>query len=530
MIGHPHVTFCLAFLTALHGLLATNGVRCAEAAETMLPITATAKEITTAMRALPLSPMQTAPLALQPVEPTLPDGKLPQYQLGYHQRDLLTAKQRENGAMLLNIEMPQQRLIVKATIRIDGEPFPLLRARRVAAMLARSQTPVAARSPSDELHTADKPDQSAEQVTAVQASAEADSSEASSSEASMLPPTVAEYRIAADPVEMLRRYADAIGEPLGIDEARWLFVHWSAGPELLLLNHHFQGFRGGERPVFHVMDRDRDLVVSAEELESAVESLSECDTNGDGTVDVAEIERAAKDPRRSPNAVTGAAPAAPAALLTLIQNSDSPPDVELLIDFDSASPVASTISLMALAPALKANVTRAEQSGHTITLYVGQTPILFSAVQDPASDQISLGGVVDGYPLLPIVDPNNDGRFTVRELRSLVSRLKPFDVNLDGQLTSDEAVAPIRVCFGRGATVHRELANLRDVPAPPSSKSAQSPEWFARMDRNQDGDLTRGEFPGTDEQFRSLDADDDELISAAEASAFDQPPSPKAAE
>ena len=48
------------------------------------------------------------------------------------------------------------------------------------------------------------------------------------------------------------------------------------------------------------------------------------------------------------------------------------------------------------------------------------------------------------------------------------------------------------------------------------------PEWFVRMDRNKDNDLTRVEFPGTDEQFQALDADHDELVSADEALRFDE--------
>ena len=35
------------------------------------------------------------------------------------------------------------------------------------------------------------------------------------------------------------------------------------------------------------------------------------------------------------------------------------------------------------------------------------------------SDQISIGAVNDGYPMLPDLDPNDDGRLTVRELRGV---------------------------------------------------------------------------------------------------------------
>jgi hypothetical protein len=44
-----------------------------------------------------------------------------------------------------------------------------------------------------------------------------------------------------------------------------------------------------------------------------------------------------------------------------------------------------------------------------------------------------------------------------------------------------------------------------------------APDWFASMDKNRDGDLSRGEFLGTTAQFRQFDENDDELLSVAEA-------------
>jgi hypothetical protein len=42
------------------------------------------------------------------------------------------------------------------------------------------------------------------------------------------------------------------------------------------------------------------------------------------------------------------------------------------------------------------------------------------------------------------------------------------------------------------------------------------------MDRNGDGDVSRREFLGTDEQFREIDTDGDGLISVEEAEAYDK--------
>jgi hypothetical protein len=157
-----------------------------------------------------------------------------------------------------------------------------------------------------------------------------------------------------------------------------------------------------------------------------------------------------------------------------------------------------------------------------ITLSIAGTPVIFQAVQSAASDQISIGVVNDGYPLLPALDPNDDGRLTLRELRSVPQRLKAFDKNQDGSLSIEETPSPIRICFGLGPIVHRELAGVRSVHRSSASPPTPGPEWFLRMDRNKDNDLARGEFPGTDEQFAVLDADRDELISAEEALAFDK--------
>jgi hypothetical protein len=41
------------------------------------------------------------------------------------------------------------------------------------------------------------------------------------------------------------------------------------------------------------------------------------------------------------------------------------------------------------------------------------------------------------------------------------------------------------------------------------------------MDRNADGDVSRREFLGTDEQFRAIDTDGDGLISVEEAERYE---------
>ena len=55
----------------------------------------------------------------------------------------------------------------------------------------------------------------------------------------------------------------------------------------------------------------------------------------------------------------------------------------------------------------------------------------------------------------------------------------------------------------------------------PAGRS-RGPLWFRKMDRNGDGDVSRKEWLGTEEDFRKIDTDGDGLISAAEATEFDK--------
>jgi hypothetical protein len=50
--------------------------------------------------------------------------------------------------------------------------------------------------------------------------------------------------------------------------------------------------------------------------------------------------------------------------------------------------------------------------------------------------------------------------------------------------------------------------------------SAGAPEWFLSADFNGDGDVSRREFLGSIEQFSRLDADQDDFLTSAEATAI----------
>jgi len=65
--------------------------------------------------------------------------------------------------------------------------------------------------------------------------------------------------------------------------------------------------------------------------------------------------------------------------------------------------------------------------------------------------------------------------------------------------------------MGNGSSVPRSIA-----AASPAGLGA-GPDWFQKMDRNHDGDISRREFLGPRDQFDRLDNDKDGLIDADEA-------------
>jgi Ca2+-binding EF-hand superfamily protein len=128
-----------------------------------------------------------------------------------------------------------------------------------------------------------------------------------------------------------------------------------------------------------------------------------------------------------------------------------------------------------------------------------------------------------GRGLFDLVDANSDGRLGVREMRQMVKLIDQLDRDGDGQISRAEVPHKYRVDVRRGpslgnqfaprAVVVRKLGTINQPDLPERS----GPLWFRRMDRNHDGDVSRREFLGTDEQFRKIDRDGDGLISLEEA-------------
>jgi Ca2+-binding EF-hand superfamily protein len=129
-----------------------------------------------------------------------------------------------------------------------------------------------------------------------------------------------------------------------------------------------------------------------------------------------------------------------------------------------------------------------------------------------------------GRAIFGILDLDKDRRLGAREVMRTVDRVLSWDANGDGRVSPDEIPYHFQVAIARGGLPGLlgagavSPARRRMVASEPAGPAA-GPDWFAKMDRNHDGDISRREFLGPREQFDRLDRDKDGLIDADEARA-----------
>lgn len=132
----------------------------------------------------------------------------------------------------------------------------------------------------------------------------------------------------------------------------------------------------------------------------------------------------------------------------------------------------------------------------------------------------------NGKSVFEALDVTLDRRLTRRELLHAVDQFRRLDRDGDGVISAAELAGEFSVVLEPGKVlVFRNDQTNRPgnaSTAPIVNRPASGPDWFMKMDRNRDGDVSRREFLGPPAIFRRLDTDGDGLISVAEAEAAEK--------
>jgi Ca2+-binding EF-hand superfamily protein len=112
-----------------------------------------------------------------------------------------------------------------------------------------------------------------------------------------------------------------------------------------------------------------------------------------------------------------------------------------------------------------------------------------------------------------LADRDGDGRVTELELGGLVHRIVALDKDADGLVSPNEAPLAMRLEISRADS---RLAALSGALPPNDQPTRSTADWFAAMDANDDGFISKLEFLGSKEDFGTYDADSDGYISRPE--------------
>lgn len=309
--------------------------------------------------------------------------------------------------------------------------------------------------------------------------------------------------------------------------------------------------RAGGRP---------DSRLSPEEFAIGPEAFGAADRNRDGLLDPEEVRRSLSDPAKDAtlDVALGADPSGTPTARLRSTSGDGPPvgfavrqvaegviQVELgpirldirVVD-DPGAALGATRALVAQVEAADANADGYLEASELAAVNGRPSPLaaLFGALDRDGDgkvypreageyaairssrdrDRLSLTASDEGRSLFGLLDGDRDRRLGAREVLEAAARLRACDRDDDGRIAPEEIPHHIQLTLVRGEP---SVSGLGGVPGGGPGRGRVGPDWFRRMDRNGDGDVSRREFLGSRDQFDRLDRDRDGLVGPAEADA-----------
>ena len=144
-----------------------------------------------------------------------------------------------------------------------------------------------------------------------------------------------------------------------------------------------------------------------------------------------------------------------------------------------------------------------------------------------AAAQLVLEVSDQGSDLFTALDRNFDRVLTPRELHLASKLLETEDRDGDGFLGGVEMSYNLLLEISRGGSrppTANNVIGMRGSADPQVKADRSGPNWFTKMDRNRDGDVSLTEFAGNRASFNKLDHDGDGLISISEATSAKKSP------